>query len=153
MADDRSLLERDYALFRNLAAATALAVLLPKGLISRLIGALMVLTVVALAWSAFIEPRTPPPLSIVTVNGPAYGLRYHVSAPSGDASQTVDFQNDLNVRIEEVRFACLSPTSGKFELLLSRSFQPHTAGREAVLGQSADAHTVCELKSYETYAP
>lgn len=153
MSDHRSLLERDYALFRNVATATALALLLPKGLISRLIEALMVLTVLAFAWSAFTEPQMPQPLRIVTVNGPVEGLRYQVSPPNGDGAHVVEFQNDLGVRVEEVRFACVSPISGSFELLLSQSFEPHTSGRETVIGQTADARTACELKSYETYAP
>lgn len=153
MSDHRSLLERDYALLRNLAVATALAVLLPNGSITRLIETFMVLIVAVLAWEAFTGPRTPPPLTIVTVNGPLEGLRYQVSAPNGDGAHTVDFQNDLDVRVEEVRFACLSPTSGRFELLLNRSFEPHTSGRETVDGQTADVRTACKLKSYETYAP
>ncbi len=153
MADDRSIFERDYALFRNLSMATVLAVLLPRGFITRSFEGVMILLVLVLAWSAFTGPATPPPLSIVNVDGPVSGLEYHVSTPDGDGAHLVDFRNDLDVRVEEVRFACLSPTSGRFELLLSRSFDPHTSGREAVYGQSADARTTCELKSYETYAP
>lgn len=140
-------------MFRNLAWATILAVLLPEGFITRLVGTTTILIVLMLAWSAFTEPQMPRPLRIVTVNGPVEGLRYQVSAPNGDGTHVVEFQNDLGVRVEEVRFACVSPIAGRFELLLSQSYQPHTSGRESVYGQSADARTACELKSYETYAP
>ena len=64
-----------------------------------------------------------------------------------------DYRNDLDVRLDEVRFACLSPTSGRYELLLDRSFDPRTSGTVTANGQSADARTVCDLKSYSTHAP
>ncbi|WP_293383068.1 hypothetical protein [Phenylobacterium sp. SCN 70-31] len=151
MADDRSLFERDYAFVRGLAKATTLAVLLPKGFITRLFEAGLILFVLVLVWGVFTGPRTPPPLSIVKVDGPVEGLTYRVSAPSGDGAHAVEFRNDLDVRVGEVRFHCLSPTSGRFELLLSQSFEPRTSGAETVYGQSADARTACKLKSYETY--
>lgn len=140
-------------MLRNLAWATILAVLLPEGFITRLVGTTIVLIVLMLAWSAFTEPQSPRPLRIVTVDGPVEGLRYQVSAPNGDGAHVVEFQNDLGVRVEGVRFACESPISGSFELLLSQSFEPHTSGRETVVGQTADARTACELKSYEAFAP
>lgn len=153
LADDRSLFERDYAFVRSLAKATTLAVLLPKGFITRLFEAGLILFVLVVGWGVFTGPRTPPPLSIMEVDGPVEGLDYHVSAPNGDGVHTVEFRNDLDVRVGEVRFACLSPISGRYELLLDRSFDPRTSGTEAAYGQSADARTACTLKSYKTHSP
>lgn len=153
MPDHRSLFERDYAFVRSLAKATTLAVLLPKGFITRLFETGMILFVLVLAWGVLTGPRTPPPLSIVKVDGPVEGLDYHVSAPNGDGVHMVEFHNDLDVRVEEVRFTCLSPTSGRYEFLLNQSFEPHTSGTERAYGQSADVRTACELMSYKTYAP
>lgn len=153
LADDRSLFERDYAFVRSLAKATTLAVLLPKGLITRLFEVGLIGLVLVLAWGVITGPRTPPPLSIVKVDGPVEGLDCHVSAPNGDGVHTIEFRNDLDVRVDEVRFACLSPTSGRYELLLDRSFDPRTSGTVTAYGQSADARTVCDLKSYATHAP
>lgn len=153
LADDRSLLELDYAIVRSLAKATTLAVLLPKGFITRLFEVGLIGLVLVLAWGAITGPRMPPPLSIVKVDGPVEGLDYHVSAPNGDGVHTVEFRNDLDVRVGEVRFACLSPISGRYELLLNRSFDPLTSGTETAYGQSADARTACTLKSYKTHSP
>jgi hypothetical protein len=153
LADDRSLFERDYAFVRSLAKATTLAVLLPKGFVTRLFEVGLIGLVLVLAWDVIIGPRTPPPLSIAKVDGAVEGLDYHVSAPNGDGVHTVEFRNDLDVRVDEVRFACLSPTSGRYELLLDRSFDPRTSGTVTAYGQSADARTVCDLKSYSTHAP
>ncbi|HET6408275.1 MAG TPA: hypothetical protein VFG14_10380 [Chthoniobacteraceae bacterium] len=147
------MLELDYAIVRSLAKATTLAVLLPKGFITRLFEVGLIGLVLVLAWGAITGPRMPPPLSIVKVDGPVEGLDYHVSAPNGDGVHTVEFRNDLDVRVGEVRFACLSPISGRYELLLNRSFDPLTSGTETAYGQSADARTACTLKSYKTHSP
>ena len=153
MADDRSLFERDYAILRTLAKATVLAVLLPKGFITRSFEGVMILFVLILAWGAFTGPSTPPPLSIVRVDGPVSGLDYRVSAPDGEGVQMVDFANDLDVRVKDVRFESISSTAGRYELLLDLTYEPHTAARERVYGNYSEPPPVCRLKSYETYAP
>lgn len=153
MPDDRSLFERDYAFLRTLAKATALAVLLPKGFITRSIEGVMILIVLVLAWGVFTGPATPPPLSIVKVDGPVSGLDYRVSAPDGEGVQIVDFANDLDVRVKDVRFECTSSTVGRYELLLDLAYEPHTSARERVYGNYSEPPPICRLKSYETYAP
>lgn len=153
MADGCSSLERDYAFLRTLAKATLLGLLLPKGFITRSFEGLMTLVVLVLAWGVFTGPATPPPLSIVKVDGPVSGLDYRVSAPDGEGVQMVDFANDLDVRVKDVRFECTSSTVGRYELLLDLTYEPHTSARERVYGNYSEPPPICRLKSYETYAP
>lgn len=138
---------------RTLAKATILALLLPRGFITRSFEGLMVLLVLVLAWGAFTGPSSPPPLSIVKADGPVSGLDYRVSAPDGEGVQIVDFANDLDVRVKDVRFECASSTVGKYDLLLELTYEPQTSARERVYGNYSEPPQVCRLKSYETYAP
>lgn len=153
MPDSPSQIERDYAFLRTLAKATVLALLLPKGFITRSIEGVMILVVLILAWGAFTGPATPPPIGIVKVDGPVGGLDFRVSAPDGEGVQIVDFANDLDVRVKDVRFECTSATVGRYDLLLDLTYEPHTSARERVYGNYSEPPPICRLKSYETYAP
>ena len=148
-----SQFERDYGIARDLGVATALSMALPKGFFTRLFSIVLMLIVAILGWQYITGPKSAPPLSIVRAAGPVAGLSYDVSAPDGNGAHTVEFVNDLGVRVEEVRFKCISPMSGEYDLLLDGIYEPHSRGSERVYGQSADVRTACELKSYKTYAP
>jgi hypothetical protein len=150
----RTQFERDYNNAKDLAVATALAVYLPKGFISKTIGMIFFVFFCIFGWHFVTSPGTPAPLSMVKVHAGEVvdGISYHVSQPDGNGRHVINITNDRSVEMRNIRFLCESDFAGSFELFVGDKIAPMS--RVDVTRDGITSYpTACRLKSFETYAP